>query len=509
MHIAGVQNVKAKALKNAVWKTTQRKCECPAAEEPAKRAPAKKKNHTSSTGHGMVGITAGSRAPGISVSPKNVKEIKHPNDEPEDASDFQLSGDEVDAGTDADLKPIEDESDDCIVKLLSAESPQIPTFVSKAEQLDFPLTQPTWPCVTMAASKLSRTVEPFPFSSAQPNLRAPTRCPLRSQNLSLHTPIWADDSPSEEDHHGGLTSDEHCNSSKGNLVDHDAQADHIHNHDHTTGGPKLVWTDTGKIKPMDQDLDTCRVVQRAILEPKVHLTSVNGYPKLTKKGLFTWDALVTASRACGVPPIQNRLKTDDSYGMAPATLDDACAHITAYYRLGPDCVDAAKKLLVNHVYHYAQHFDDKNVAIPQANKPNSADILPYLMKGYYFNGPKSVGVNFSDRFKEITSNKAQRPKVTIPMVASTTTSVYAALFWKSSGSPSKFNFTGNLFSKVYLFHAKFLEKLRQDAPGKFRRLMADIFEAICKLFTNGNSDVGSHNDAMAILDLASMDDDSE
>lgn len=42
-------------------------------------------------------------------------------DEPEDASDFQLSSDEADAGTDADLEPIEDKSDDCIVKLLSAE----------------------------------------------------------------------------------------------------------------------------------------------------------------------------------------------------------------------------------------------------------------------------------------------------------------------------------------------------------------------------------------------------
>lgn len=136
----------------------------------------------------------------------------------------------------------------------------------------------------------------------------------------LQTPVWADNSPSEEDHHGGLTSDEHCNSLKGNFVDRDAQADYIHNHDRTTGGPKLVWTDTRKIKLTDQDLDTCRVVQRAILEAKVHLTFVNGYPELTEKGLFTWDALVTASRACGVPPIQNRLKTDDSYCMALATL---------------------------------------------------------------------------------------------------------------------------------------------------------------------------------------------
>ncbi|KAG2140476.1 uncharacterized protein EDB93DRAFT_1105887 [Suillus bovinus] len=386
--VRSVWNAKAKALKNAVWNTTKRKCERPtqAAEEPAKRAPAKKKNHTSSTGHGMkipedktskwsvigeghiegkVSNVRGStkkrqlRVPAVpelhakssDVDVQPEEEFNMPSidneffaDKPKDASDFQLSGDEADAGTDADLEPIEDESDNCIVKSLSAE-----------------------------------------------------------------TPIWADDSPSEEDRHGGLTSDEHCNSSKGNFVDYNAQANHVHDHDRTTGGPKLVRTDTGKIKLMDQNIDTCCVVQRAILEAKC----------------------------------PSHLKTDNSYCMALATLvkarvllfrsklkDDACAHITAYYCLGPDCVDAAKKnLLVNHVYHYTQHFN-----------------------------------------------------------------VYAVLFWKSSGSPSK-------FSEVYLFQVKFLEKLRQDVPGKFHRVMADTFEAIC--------DVGSHNDVMAILNLAGMDNDSE
>lgn len=118
------------------------------------------------------------------------------------------------------------------------------------------------------------------------------------------------------------------------------------------------------------------------------------------------------------------------------------------------------------------------------------------MKGRYFNGPKSVGVKFSDHFEEIASNKAQRPEVTIPMVALTSTSVYfliqsnlvpvltksaqvyAALLWKANGSPAKFNFTGNLFSEVYFFHVKLLEKLRGAAPGKFHKMMADIFGAI-------------------------------
>jgi len=51
-------------------------------------------------------------------------------------------------------------------------------------------------------------------------------------------------------------------------------------------------------------------------------------------------------------------------------------------------------------------------------------------------------------------------------------------FWKTLGSPGKFNFTGNQFSETYVFHVKFLEDLKRDAPGKFHCMMADIYEAV-------------------------------
>ncbi|KAG1865321.1 hypothetical protein F4604DRAFT_1781073 [Suillus subluteus] len=104
--------------------------------------------------------------------------------------------------------------------------------------------------------------------------------------------------------------------------------------------------------------------------------------------------------------------------------------------------------------------------------------MVHLMKGHYFNGPKSVGAIFAHKFTEIAKNKANRPEVTIPMVALTSTSVYAALFWKAQGSPPKFNFTGNQFSEVYVFHVQFLEDLKKNAPQKFHKLMADVFAAI-------------------------------
>ncbi|KAG2129440.1 hypothetical protein DEU56DRAFT_915158 [Suillus clintonianus] len=468
-------------------------------------------------------------------------------------SDFQPSHNDSESEKDSDEEEIEDDSEE--PKSLSAKTP---VFVSgsKAKQPGLPLTQPTCPRTTTSKER-TRTAEPFPFSSAQPRATKKTKSQsARNQKRANETPVWADvpaivsdgergtafssaqpratkktksqsardqkranetpdwaDAPavtSDEEHEAAMVSDHHS----------DAEEDDSDGHADRSGRPTLIWTDTGKLKLTDQDIDTRRVVQRAILEAKLHMTFANGYPELTEKSLFTRDALLTAARACGVPPIQDRLKTDDSYVTALATLiearvplfhtelkDDACAQVTSYYHLGPDCVDTAKALLVNHVYHYEQHFSEKNDPIPQPKKPYFADILPYLMKGRYFNGPKSVGVKFSDRFKKIARNKAERPEVTIPMVALTSTSVYAALFWKANGSPSKFNFMGNLFSEVYFFHVRFLEDMKVTAPHKFHKMMADIFEAVQKLCTHGNiALVGSHESAMAFLDIAGMDD---
>jgi hypothetical protein len=133
-------------------------------------------------------------------------------------------------------------------------------------------------------------------------------------------PVWADGiADSDEEPEAKMAPDE-CNDLEGspevNLDHHDTG---LTCHDHS-GSARLIRTNTGKLKLTDQDIDTRHVVQRAILEAKVHITFINGYPELTEKSLFTRNALLTAARACGIPPIQDRLKSDDSYVTALATL---------------------------------------------------------------------------------------------------------------------------------------------------------------------------------------------
>ncbi|KAG0698880.1 hypothetical protein DFH29DRAFT_1002419 [Suillus ampliporus] len=498
--MTGIRTAKQKAMENTVWRIgmSQKRQRPSIPEEPKKQRnlPVQKKPHMDTTTKGVTCLAipqaSARKRREFHIDEGSMNIVKHgpppkKADEPEEISDYQPSRD-----SEADAGEIDDDSEEpeSVVKFLSVE--------------------------------VRQTAEPFPFSSAQP--RAPLASRAKSQSTHdqtraktqfnacgpIKTPTWAYDSNDgviASDDWEGLeaVSDNHNDpeSPKNNfLVVDNNDNDNDDNDSGHREEPILVWSaNAGKLKLMDQTSDTRCVVQRAILEAKVHMTFVSGYPELTEKNRFTRDMLLTAAHTCGVVPIQHCLKTDDSYASASAlaTLveaqvplfhtelkDDTCTQVTAYYRLGPDCIDASKALLASHVYHFGQHFNcrtrspspGENVPIQQATKPYSADILPYLMKGCYFNGPKLVGMKFTDRFKEITGNKAQWPQVTIPMVALTSTSVYATLLWKASKSPSKFNFTGNQFSEVYFFHVNFLTGMKETVPGKFHRLMADIFEAL-------------------------------
>ncbi|KAG2755374.1 hypothetical protein P692DRAFT_201860941 [Suillus brevipes Sb2] len=96
----------------------------------------------------------------------------------------------------------------------------------------------------------------------------------------------------------------------------------------------------------------------------------------------------------------------------------------------------------------------------------------------------------------------------VPLLALVATAIYAALFWKTLGSPGKFNFTGNQFSETYMFHVKFLEDLKKDVPKKFHCMMADIYESVQALKRKGgDNQADEHRKALALLDLDGMGED--
>ncbi|KAG1810189.1 uncharacterized protein HD556DRAFT_1302543 [Suillus plorans] len=282
----------------------------------------------------------------------------------------------------------------------------------------------------------------------------------------------------------------------------------------------LIRTEKGNIKLLNQNHQTQRVVRNAILDAKCHVIFVNAYPELVDKNQISLQSLLTVAQNLDVPAIKQHLQTDAQYAAHLSSLVEpripllrrdlkitACANIDGYFRLGQNIVKA-RKLMEQHAYVYALKFDTDDDASPIRKKPYQGDLLIFLLYDGVFDGAKSIGVKYAGRFGEIASNKGNRPKIPIPLLALVATAVYAALFWKTLGSPGKFNFTGNQFSETYVFHVKFLEKLKKDAPAKFHCMMADIYEAIQALKRKGNDHLASeHQDALALLDLDGMAED--
>ncbi|KAG1737131.1 uncharacterized protein EDB91DRAFT_1083165 [Suillus paluster] len=264
----------------------------------------------------------------------------------------------------------------------------------------------------------------------------------------------------------------------------------------------LIRTEKGHIKLLDQNNETRRVVRDAIVDAKGYIIFVDAYPELVDKNQVALQSLLTVAQNRGAHAIKECLQTDAQYAAHLATLVEpripllrrdlkvaTCTNIDSYFHFSNNMVKA-KKLMEQHAYIYALRFDmskfSNNDASPIGKKPYQGDLLIFLIYEGVFSDAKSIGIKFAEHFARLANNKGNRPECPIPLLALVATAVYAALFWKTLGSPGKFNFTGNQFSETYVFHIKFLEDVKRDAPGKFHCMMADIYEAVQTLKWKGN-----------------------
>ncbi|KAG2136519.1 uncharacterized protein EDB93DRAFT_1339429 [Suillus bovinus] len=282
----------------------------------------------------------------------------------------------------------------------------------------------------------------------------------------------------------------------------------------------LVRTEKGKVKLLDQNLQTRQVIQAAISEVKCHVIFVHGYPELVEKNQLSMQTLLTIAEKHGMHAIKEHLQVDELYALQLGALVDACipimrhelkydacTNVDGYFRLGHKDFAKAKKMMEKLVYIYAMKFDVNNNAMPIRNRPYQGELL-VLLSNQLFHSSRAVGMKFASCFVEIAKNKLKRPKIPIPFLALVATVVvYSALLWKSLGSPGKFNFSGNQFSKVYSYHVKSLEQLKHNAPGKFHYMMADIYEAAHKLKHNGATGDHIELNAFELLDLEGMEED--
>ncbi|KIK32498.1 hypothetical protein CY34DRAFT_758111, partial [Suillus luteus UH-Slu-Lm8-n1] len=198
----------------------------------------------------------------------------------------------------------------------------------------------------------------------------------------------------------------------------------------------LVRTEKGKVKLLDQNLQTRQVIQAAISEVKCHVMFVHGYPELVEKNQLSMRTLLTMAEKRGVDAIKERLQVDELYALQLGALvdaripimrrelkDDACTNVDGHFRLGHKDFAKAKTLTEKLAYIYAMKFDVNNNATPIRNKPYQGELLILLISNQLFHSSRAVGVKFASRFVEIAKNKSKRPEIPIPFLALVATAV--------------------------------------------------------------------------------------
>ncbi|KAG2120262.1 hypothetical protein DEU56DRAFT_918405 [Suillus clintonianus] len=262
----------------------------------------------------------------------------------------------------------------------------------------------------------------------------------------------------------------------------------------------LVYTKTGSVRLMDQNVELRKVIQRGILEVKAYIAFEHGYPEIAARNVYSREILLKAAQYHNTAPIEKRMRIDDEYLSALSNLIDARASlfrsdikdvasksILGYFRLGSfGCDGILDRLLANHSYVFPQTFDAQGLPSPNRKK-------------LYQSQP------FGQRFCDIARNKGGRPEIPIPMLAMVCTAIRAILLAKKNKSSDDFKFTGNQFFDIYNHHVVLLERILTTAPVKFHKMMADIYEEVHR-FRHSITGVYDQDDGLAFLDLEGMED---
>jgi hypothetical protein len=94
----------------------------------------------------------------------------------------------------------------------------------------------------------------------------------------------------------------------------------------------LVRTEGGKVKLLDQNLETRKVLQSAIMEVKCHLFFTNGYPELVDKNQVALQALIVVAEKRGVYAIKERLQADERYASQLSSLVSSTCTFSHLFR---------------------------------------------------------------------------------------------------------------------------------------------------------------------------------
>ncbi|KAF9458287.1 hypothetical protein BDZ94DRAFT_1325651 [Collybia nuda] len=222
-----------------------------------------------------------------------------------------------------------------------------------------------------------------------------------------------------------------------------------------------------------------------------------------------------AAKSVNASGIAHRLKYDVVYGDTVGQLARARfltvrtdlrrhtrEHISAEYGLGRGCAEKVKALLMDDNFIYKR--DARGIAMNK--KPYQHDAIILVLK-WFFEDWTSIGRKNIKLFEtSIPDNPHYRePEVTIPMVAGSTTMVYADILERSTGEHVKTKFDADTQFGTYQHHCSILEGIKAKDPIKFHRLMSNLF---LEATAEKKRDVPKldNNRTLALIDFDGMSD---
>ncbi|CDO72218.1 hypothetical protein BN946_scf184970.g70 [Trametes cinnabarina] len=250
----------------------------------------------------------------------------------------------------------------------------------------------------------------------------------------------------------------------------------------------------GKLGKLKQHPRVRRTLGMAIAECQMNILTKTAFPEGTGKyNVVARYALTQAAERLGYTQLVKRLKTDDEYAMALASIP--VNRIPLFRSKAKDVVKATVKTVYNlkagdepHVnwlqhgcrYIYPHQYEDKF----DGENAYRLSIFADGIQAAYFSSPKSFGWKITKRFTSSLPDKPDELEIPAPLLALISTAVFAVIEEHRSARCEAIDFTTNAFSKAYERNMKILNSIRAEDPDEYHNLTHGLYEAICGGGTN-------------------------
>ncbi|KAI0351067.1 hypothetical protein OH77DRAFT_1430299 [Trametes cingulata] len=333
---------------------------------------------------------------------------------------------------------------------------------------------------------------------------------------------WRDDSDSDE-----AEKLQHA----ANASSHQGSTDHADSEGQSSGDSDIemlvpeahidiVWPERGgKISLKAQHPRVRAVAKKAIKEILASLCLTNAFPEGPEKhGRFARSALAASAEKLNHQDILERLKNDQEYARALATIPAQRVStfrgrikaltdplVAAAYHLESGDSDRVAWLKDSLRYIYPGDYEKDTV---EAQKPFSPPIFVQVLRNVFFNNARSIGNALAERFTSSDASRPDEKELPAPMLALVSTAIFASIADYEFDVYDAAEFSADSFADVYAENMRLLEHIKARGPRKYHLLMHRLLTDIrgARMSARGRQRT---SDPLGLLNLDEMPEELE